>query len=501
MKKIFVISFLALLVSLTSCRKWLDVKPENQKTTEEQFGSYSGFADALNGVYIKLKNRNIYGEKLTMTNIESLAQLWHLTGTTRLDDNELSLFTYADANLDLSANARNSISQIWLGLYNTIANANMIINNMPLHGSVINDPAKRSVILGEALAIRAFCHLDVLRLFGQLPKNATKQVSLPYAESVSTSDLPTYYNYAQFVAKIEADLLAAEQLLDKNDPIFSNTFAELNTLATGVQDDFMRFRQNRFNYWAVKGLQARFYLYIGNTAKAYTIAKSIINATGPTSNKVITLSSQEDFALGYLTSPSESLMMLHVVNLADYVSTVFGPDALSRVGTFNVSLNTAKLTTLYAGIPTVANNGRYQKLWNVTTTNQAGTTLPTLKKYNQDAAVGTLPVNVTKRQVIPLIRLSEMYLIVMETTTDLAEANALYQQYQLSHDATSGILFPTLDAVKTGVINEYRREFYAEGQMFYTYKRLGATTMLNRTGAVTEAHYILPIPMTEFNPK
>ena len=50
------------------------------------------------------------------------------------------------------------------------------------------------------------------------------------------------------------------------------------------------------------------------------------------------------------------------------------------------------------------------------------------------------------------------------------------------------------------MLNEYRREFYGEGQMFYTYKRTGATTMLWGNGNADENVYIVPLPETEYNP-
>ncbi len=107
----------------------------------------------------------------------------------------------------------------------------------------------------------------------------------------------------------------------------------------------------------------------------------------------------------------------------------------------------------------------------------------------------------TKRQVIPLMRLSEMYLIAIETTTDLAEANALYKSFMearsvsLTEDA-----FASLADVKALVLDEYRREFYGEGVMFYTYKRNNTAKMLFQTGTMSDDSYILPLPNTEYDP-
>ena len=57
-----------------------------------------------------------------------------------------------------------------------------------------------------------------------------------------------------------------------------------------------------------------------------------------------------------------------------------------------------------------------------------------------------------------------------------------------------------MDEVQEFIINEYRREFFGEGLMFYTYKRLNAKEILWYDGNVTESTYILPLPETEYNP-
>ena len=63
-----------------------------------------------------------------------------------------------------------------------------------------------------------------------------------------------------------------------------------------------------------------------------------------------------------------------------------------------------------------------------------------------------------------------------------------------------GEAFASLDEVQQVLVDEYRREFYAEGQMFYVYKRTNTKNMLWYNAAVTESEYILPLPDTEFNP-
>lgn len=106
-------------------------------------------------------------------------------------------------------------------------------------------------------------------------------MELPYSETTSIDEMPAYYSFDDYVVKLESDLSKAESLLKDNDPLFQYTFSELNS-ANGneLSDSYMYYRQSRMNYWAVKAIQARMYLYLGKKDKAYTLAKEIIEAKG-----------------------------------------------------------------------------------------------------------------------------------------------------------------------------------------------------------------------------
>ncbi|MDR2413891.1 MAG: RagB/SusD family nutrient uptake outer membrane protein [Odoribacteraceae bacterium] len=494
MKKITLLLCVAGMLAATSCNDWLNVRPREQFAADEMFESYAGFRDILNGCYIKLKERALYGEKLTMSDIEELAALWREpTEAARPGAYELRAFNYSGDN------ARATVAAIYSGLYNVIANANMIINHAGAGEGVFPDEATRAVVVGEAHAIRAFCHFDVLRLFGQAPGNTTRQVSLPYAGQVSIVELPPYYARDQFVARVEADLARAEELLEGNDPLFTYTFAELN--ASTAEDAFMNYRQGRFNYWAVRGIRARFHLYNGEREKAYQVASEIIRARGADGNPLITLSGSNDITAGYLGCPSECLLMLNAHDLTTYAPEIFALGSYA-VTDMHCALSREQLVTLFDG-QNIASNNRYLHLWEKTSGTPMGIVMPTLKKYLTELDIYSQSASrqMTKQQVIPLLRLSEIYLIVMETTGDLAEANALWATYQLAHNVlVTGDYFTSASDVRPKIVDEYRRELIGEGQMFYTYKRLNATSMLWRAGEVAGDNYIIPLPETEFDP-
>ena len=114
-----------------------------------------------------------------------------------------------------------------------------------------------------------------------MPQGASRQVELPYSETTSIDEMPAYYSFDDYVVKLESDLSKAESLLKDNDPLFQYTFSELNSANRNeLSDSYMYYRQSRMNYWAVKAIQARMYLYLGKKDKAYMLAKEIIEAKG-----------------------------------------------------------------------------------------------------------------------------------------------------------------------------------------------------------------------------
>lgn len=493
------------LNTLTSCEDWLDVRGENIQKEQDQFENYKGFRDVLTGCYMTLGGTDIYGQRLTMTNIESLADLWYNTATYENYCPDKYYLSVHDYTKDES---RAAIKAIYGGLFNTISTANVILKNIQEKGNNITNSKTRNVIEGEALAIRAYCQLDVLRLFGQLPKGGTKTVKLPYSYTTSIDEMPAWYDYSKYVELLTADITKAEGLLANNDPIFEMTFTQLNNPGTTAEDEYLYYRQARLNYWAVRALHARMALYTGQTAEAHKIAMEIINAKGADGNALITLSGISDLQKGYHGLPSECLFYLSKYDINTYANRLLigGNDTQSHDAHYTLTAD--MLNDLYASIPNAtASHNRYLNWWNQNTKNSYQKVTPALKKYwYDDSSLSSTLVSsnanelVTKFQIIPMLRLSEIYLIAMETSTNLSEAQSLYDTYMAACSFTLYEPFASLEELRSELVNEYRRELFGEGQMFFTYKRLAATRMLWNNNAITEDDYLVPLPATEFDP-
>lgn len=497
-KLIHIIPAVLLSLCLTSCDDWLDVRGENIQKEQDQFTNYKGFRDALTGCYMTMAGNDIYGERLTMTDIENLASLWYVGSDYETSAPLMFQLTNHQYSKD---EARAAIKSIYSGLFNTITSVNVLLKNIDEKGKNITDPAARAMIEGEALAMRAYCQFDVLRLFGQLPQGGTKQVSLPYSYTTSINEMPAYYAYADYVERLKADIEKAETLLKENDPIMKSTFERLNVASGDVDDSYQYFRQSRLNYWAVRALHARIALYTGDNRTAHDIALDIINAKGSDGKPVISLSGSKDLLAGYNGLPSECLFYLSKYNLVDYSveQLIGGSSGQARTGSYFVTND--MLQGLYESIPgSTASHNRYIYEWNHNTRNPSSTICPALKKYWYDKNNADADALMTKYQIIPMLRLSEMYLIGIETSTSLDEAQALYDTYMKSCSFTLYDKAKSVDELHAEMLNEYRRELFGEGQMFFTYKRHFTKTMKWNDKAMTEEDYILPLPSSEYDP-
>ncbi len=492
MKKKLYIALTLLLCLSTSCNDWLDVKSQTEDKEEDLFTTYEGFRSALIGCYMQMGSQDIYGEKLTITDIESLANLWNQTS----DSKGLSTNYYLQEHDYESDNAVASIKAMYGGLFNVITQANVLLKHVQEGGEVIKDETVRSVIEGEAYALRAYCQFDLLRLFGQVPVGGTTTVELPYSYTTSLDEMPAYYSFEKYVENLKADITKAEELLKANDPISTDKESD---------DDFLENRTFRLNYWAVVALHARMALYLGEKTEAYNLAMSVINAKEEDGDQKFELSGTTDLASGVnrYGLPGEGLFKLSKYNLKDYtVSKLIGETDGASSSLYSADyyymINQSKYSTLFEGVNTASDN-RYRAVWNKNITDSYNQPQWAIKKYwyADDAEDASY-----YHKFIPMLRMSEVYLIATETAPTLAEANSLYITYQRSHEVLlTSDPFADETELKEGLLAEYRREFFAEGQMFFTYKRLNSATILWKSpAAATEADYVLPLPNTEYNP-
>ena len=246
------ICILLLLLTLgTGCNDWLDVRPRNEMKEDDMYANEEGFKSALTGAYIQLAATELYGRDASMYLPEMLAQHWTIsTDKTSLIYN-ICAFDYTHET------SENAIESLWKKYYQCIVHLNNVLGNLETTGVTFTN-GNEALIKGEALGLRGFLHLELLRLFGPVPGEATaSSPAIPYQEEMTKDPEKLHtITYKEVCEKIIRDLSAAEELLCE-DPILVGSNRQLNQPAYDwegkPQDEWQFYRQVRFNYYAVKG--------------------------------------------------------------------------------------------------------------------------------------------------------------------------------------------------------------------------------------------------------
>ena len=125
-----------------------------------------------------------------------------------------------------NSGVKSTIASFWNNLYNCIASANNILNWADKNKSVLGE-TNRNQVRGEALALRAFLHFDLYRLFCPDVKLSPRAEGIPYNKEFGVA-LPPMYTVEEFVQLVINDLKEAETLL-VGDPIVSTVPYTLGT--------------------------------------------------------------------------------------------------------------------------------------------------------------------------------------------------------------------------------------------------------------------------------
>lgn len=477
-KYLYKITFL-LLTSFTvvSCSDFLDVAPQDKILEDQAYSSEAGVQNVHNGLYLQLATNNLYGRQLTMDAVEILGQQYNMSGSHV--KNKISTYSYEETL------SKNTFAGIWQSAFTTVLSANKFLEGIEEHPEVIS-AEKAAILKGEAIAIRAMIHFDMLRMYGPIYKVAPADPSIPYYDAAVTVNKPLL-PAQDVIAKIIADLDAAIVLLAK-DPILT-TGRYIGSTEFDSNPYYSVNRGQRMNILAVKCLKARVLLYAGDKTGAYAVATEVINfvkgqpvitwtpfleATN-TSNPDRIFSSENFFALSDQTLYIEQKALFDS-SLDDF--NIYAP-MLSRINAVFES-----------------NDNDYRSLpsWKIPIS--GGKTQKTFFKY-EDVTDKTKLF----RFQIPMFKLSELYLIAAETAPVPADGIAFLNTLRFNRGLTN---LAATAVLATEITKEYRKEFIGEGQLFFYYKRINSTAIPNgnaSSGNVTmnAVKYVVPLPDSEIN--
>jgi starch-binding outer membrane protein, SusD/RagB family len=469
MRNKLIIGFLAVLVvlSATSCKKWLDVQPRTKIKSDVLLQTEQGYRDALIGCYTLMKSQSLYGRELTFGFVDAASIQYDVFNNKVY--NNVARWSYTT-----DGNVRTQIDNMWGRMYNVLANVNNILDNIDKNKDLFTG-SNYEIIKGEALALRAFIHFDLLRLFAST--DLTKP-AIPYVKTLATQVIRSSTGQ-EVMANILQDLDGASALLVA-DPIRQG-----NKMVYGA-DEFMNNRHQRLNYFAVKALAARANLWKGDKTKALASALEVI-AVGDqifpwikTSNISATNDKDKD-----LTFSTENIFALNVFDLRTIANTwfiaAFPNDQLQRSSFY--------YERMYEKTTIGAND--YRMLFTSRLVNGSYIIYKFYQPDNYPASYASM---------MPLIRRSEMNYIAAECNVGVDNQKAI--DYLNTVRANRGITTPLASTltdaqIQAEILKEYRKEFQGEGQLFHFCKRTKQAKFPESGTTLTETHYVLPKPNNE----
>jgi hypothetical protein len=479
--KIFLSLCLSILL-LASCSKWLDVKPESQVSAEQLFSTQAGFEEALNGIYTRCSQPGQYGDELTFGFPDVLAQNYSVPAQDYQEYLQTSIYNYGDIDFVSRKDT------VWSGLYNGIANCNLILANIE-NGKKFLSAVDYGIIKGEALAMRGYLHLDLLRMFAPSYASNPDAPAIPYITYFSdkVTSLSTVSGALSLIIK---DLDSSKDLLKPVDPILSSSYVvgypsdPTNTEQSNASL-FLQSRRTRLNYYAVCGTLARACLYANDKTDALSNALEVINSgkfpwtnqsdfISPNPQTIDRVLYKELLFCWYIPSMKLTLQKRFTDVTGSYISGGGGNNLYQTGGVGGTDL-------------------RYKE-WFQPISDPSGSRLD-LIKYSRDADTNLVPI------VAPALQLSEMYYIAAECSYDTDPAGAMAYVDAVRHNR--GITQPMTAAGKQDFMNqlvqEARKEFYGEGQIFYMYKRLNIPIVAPSGISYPASNniFVLPLPNNE----
>lgn len=246
MKKfIFIIFSITLLAGiLASCSKdSLEPTLAQSKAVEGSINTVDDVKGILFGAYDRMTNTNYYGRDFIING--------EVRGDNCFSNGNSGRFV-REAKMEF--NEDNVTTGWWSAPYEVIASANIIIALDD--ASIQGDPALLNHYKGQAYAIRAMAHFDLLRYFGQQHVGGT--LGIPYIK-VYKGD----------------DFTPARNTLEECKTFIMEDINQAISLMNPAQDDNSK---QILTHWGAQALKSRIALYYGDWTVARDAALAVINS-------------------------------------------------------------------------------------------------------------------------------------------------------------------------------------------------------------------------------
>lgn len=461
------------LIAFSGCAKFLDVNPKGEVFDNDMFSSSEKFADALYGAYNEIaSHKNLYAGDI----------FW---AAEIMSGNVSSITDNVYGNIALGNWDNNGPVKFRQDLWENAYKAINHINNIVKHAYNPDSAGIENIDLytGEALALRALVHFELLRLFGApfWAGDEYKKTAIPYVKNYSF-DINPVSSLEQVYAYIIADLKEAEKMLGKDERY-------IPVVRDNTPGDFLSCRIIHLNLYAVQALLARVYWTKGDLENAAVYAEKVISS-GKFSFRPQSAFVQPDNGTLDL---NETIFGLYTSSDSD------GFQGLNKgkygFGTSSTAFNLADdWKSIYEGGSATGTDYRLNAWFDESEKRLKKLINPVFyqgenAKYSGKSILGA-----------NVLRLPELYFIMAESCLKSEPAKAA--QYFNSVITSRG-----LDPLPIGSLTydilylERRKEFYGEGFTWHEMKRQGMDIPTG-TGTVLDgsnpANYMVPVPVEEW---
>jgi hypothetical protein len=461
----YFIAFFAATMILSACKKKVDLNPTYTVNGDASFKTIDDYQAALIGAYARLKSNDWYSsgglEPEAFVGLpDMLSDNLYETSESLANFTTLQRWAYTSDNTN--------IENIWVTGYSIIQQANLVLRNIDKLSSV--DAGAVNRIKGQALALRAQVHFDLLRWFGEdFGRNSTR-LGLPYVDVFDIEQKPSRLTVKQTLDKIETDLHNAKSLLSNIDAPVQSLTSTAGTNRAYVDS------------LVVDAMLARMYNYSGVSDSAIKYATYVIDKRP--------LASASAFPL--IWQDASTAEVIWSVKFETGNSGV-NDDVYYVVGNRASYRPTANLLALYSPATDIRYTSYFQT--------RSGRLV--VSKYLAKQPFLNKPDGVTDFKVY---RTGEMYLIRAEAYALKGnDVDALTDLNTLRAARGAAVGAETGAVLMTAIFNERRKELVVEGQRFFDLKR--TIRAINRTTNCTNfctlssaaREWAFPIPQKEID--
>jgi hypothetical protein len=294
-KKI-IIAFL-FLSGVASCSKFLDKNPETDLDGAARFNEIEDYEFALLGAYSLFRDTDYYGgfdgnSNAFVTLPDLLSDNVYESAESLGNERIFSRWQYAEDE--------NQIENTWLAAYLIIAQANLTLRGIERFEDT--DPGAVNRIRGQALAMRAMVHFDVLRYWVEDYDRNSSAPGIPYI---------SVYDYEQKPSRGTVKGTYDQMLNDLYNAMghFENTDQEINDGDRALIDQHV-----------VNALLARIHLYANQPDSAIKYATRVIDE--------FPLASMDEFGLIWRDASLAEVVWSLTFNAGQgqIASHIYGPD-------------------------------------------------------------------------------------------------------------------------------------------------------------------------------